>query len=609
MSKKKKIIIAVICATIILAGIITGIILISIKRFDISTTHGAEYRDYNKMTEITLDDQYYIDSNIFSDGGLLKIRDNSLSSNNEGYYSFASNTAVIPAQYTTGVNLEKLDIISTLGEQTSTLFKATKLEGEIVYLNTRGENTGLSRYDSETHTTYGEIKERNITLKNKNSKVKAKAKNSFITKEIAITNIKLEKNLYYENEYNYEIWSLVDNEGNTYYNIYSVCNGYRHLKQTLNNIGINTVNSIIDNIAILKDGSLRFVVLNNLNSNQSGTTNTINVKVYDSSFDEKNSFNLTVNEDNICGLFYAGNSMYIQEKIPSSEKKYDFTENNYGLTEYYKLVTHKINFKSGKLSKVNFTYLVNNFSRVNMETTVIHARKIKSKVLQNETTYLINERLQSKEIGYTIDKLYKVSKDCYLVESNDELLIIDKRFNLESTIGQFNSYFTTNSSILVSLDGYTYVLSHDGLIIKKYKSDKIVNILDDQYYLVKENVTKEDGIYTEHYLENCGKRISTPIYSIKDGDTTYTYKDNEYVSYSNTVYNGTNPTDIHIITRVNYDGNNYTYEFYNIHNKLLHSIAGVKTPTKSLQLCYTDDDMVVLYFEDGTQGRYLKVTD
>ena len=612
MSKKKKIIIAVVCATIIVAGIVTGIILATLKRYDISTTYGAEYRDYNKMTEITLDSNYYIGSNTFLDGGLIKVEDRNLASNNEGYYSFKDNKMVIPAEYSVGNNLFKMNIESTSGEISSTIYKSTKNSGEIMFLNNNGENIGLSEYDSEKGVTYAKIKERNINLKNKKSIIKAKAKNSFNTKEIEVASINFESNLYYKNKYNYEIWSIEDKSGNKYYNIYSVSNGKRHLIQTLNNIGLTTTkditDNITDNIIILKDGSIRFAVYTKLSTDQNYNTTTTNLKVYDINFEEQNNFNLTINYENICGRFMAGNSLFVQEKIPSNEKKYDFTESEYGLTQYYKLITHKINFKSGKLSKVNFNYIVNSSKLVNLETTVIHARKIKSKILENETTYLLNERLQCKEIGYTIDKLFKVNNKRYLVESGEELIIIDKRFNVESYIGKFNDYFTTNSSILVRIDDFTYVLSHDGLVIKKYKSKNIVNILDNQYYLVKEEVTKEDGIYTEHYLENCGKRISTPVYSIKDGSNTYEYNDKEYVAYYDTVYNGTNPTDIHIITRVSFDGHYYTYEFYNMNGKLLRLRCLVTSTTKSLQLCYNDNDMVILYFEDGTKGHYFKIT-
>ena len=617
MSKKKKIIIGIVCAVLIISGIVTGIILATIKRFDISTTNRPEYRDNNHMIEVTLDNRYYIDGNFFLDGGLTKINDTSKSDNNQGYYNFTMGEMVIPAEYnissgipTSDDNLEEVTITSTSGEKTSTIFKITKNENEITYLNNRGENTNLTQYDSEKAITYGKIKEKVISLKNKNGGVKAKVKNDFITKQIEITNIEFDRCYYMQGYFNYEVWNLTDTEDNTHSNIYSVkSNGERKLVQTIsNNIGVYP-STDLSTITFLTDGEIRFVTATpNRISDDSSDVN-INFQIFNADFEEENTFDITFNEDRQPKIFSVGNSFYIQEKIPTNEKKYDFSENDGNNTHYYKIETYKINLKSGKKSKVNFDYLVSSYKEVTPKTTILTAQKIKSKILQTETTFLINERLQVKEIGYTIDSLFRVSKDRYIVKSQSSLILIDKRYNQIANLGMFDQFFTTNSSIILSDSDYSYVTSHDGIVVKKYKKDQIVNIYDDAYYLVKVNVTRGDQSYTEHYLENLGKRISSPIYSINHSESTYNYNNKAYDYYHMGVLKGTEETDIKIISRIYRNNNKFTYEFYNIHGKLLNTIDNVESATKSLQLCYQDNDMAIVYFEDGVSGHYYKITN
>lgn len=604
MSKKKKIIIAIVCSVIIIAGIVTGIILATIKRFDISTSNGPEWRDYNKMYEITIDDDYYVNSNTFLDGGLVMITDTTKSDSNQGYYSFDSQEIVIPAEYniTNGTNnLSTIDIVSTESEDICTLYKSTKDTNQITIINHFGQDTRLTKYDTQNNQTYGYIKEKVINLKNSKDKVKAKVKNSFVTEEILLKDIQFNKCYYRAGRYNYEVWTLTDIEDNKYTNIYSVnSRGIRSLTQTLSsNIGIEPSTNLADTIFFLANNEIRFINTSIINLSDDINNLTFKYQILDINFKEKDSFSITLAKDRYSYTFAVGNSIFIQEKIPSSEKKYDFAVSNEdGITMYYQLKTHKINFKSGKLSEVDFDYVVTSHNSVTPKTSTITASKIKSKALQNETIYLINERLQCKEIGYQIDSLYRVSKSRYIVENAFGLTLVDKKYNMIASLGTASSYFTTNSSIIIYKDNSAYITTHDGVVIKKYNANQVHNILDNQYYLVEDN--------NNYYLENLGKRITAPSYALTD--IPFYYNNRDYNFCRSGVYNGTIKTNIEIVYRISGNDGNYTYDFYNAQGKLLLSASQVTTSTKSLQLCYQDSSMIVVYFEDGNRGHYYKIT-
>ena len=117
--------------------------------------------------------------------------------------------------------------------------------------------------------------------------------------------------------------------------------------------------------------------------------------------------------------------------------------------------------------------------------------------------------------------------------------------------------------------------------------------------MVETTTKKEDGTYTEYYLETLGVRQGTPLVSRKQDSETYTYNGVEYVGYNDQIL----ADGVSIITRIRKNGETYTYEFYNIEGKKLLELHNFVSTNRVLNYWgYSDDGNILLYISTNVGG-------
>lgn len=605
-SRKKIVIISIVCVLLIVATMITTIILVTLKKFNMSAEMYAQFNNHTVMRLVDIPNGFTVVGDTlnpnFNNNATVEIQDNN--SGLYGVYSYIKNETIIPAQYQRA-NLQVVELTDEYGQDVGqtlykTLSKGSDTNNLMAYYTDNGDKLNIVEYDMEKDRCFSYIKQRDMRVNEKRHGIKVSTKNKFYNERIEIQDMYYVNSYTGDGRYHYETWRLIDSHQNSYLNLYSVCGANRTLIQTLNNNIGNSIETNESNIGVyfLKDGTPVITSRNIAYETSEGYGE--NITIYDINFKEKGSATITHSSE-LSKSFRVGNHIYYQYRIPCSDSKFDYAETTGTTTTYYKLKTYKFNLKNGSYKEVDFNYVVTDYyDGFNLETIQIQAQKINKKSLEPASQYIINDRLQIMNIDYEIENIYKLSKDRFLVENANGQYIVDKNYKKICHLGNYQNIFTTSDAIMLqdTTKGYTYVCSLDGVVVKKYFNREIINTHDDKYYMVSTEVTKNDQTYTEYYLERLGVRQSTPIASIPEGSARYTYNGTDYVGFNTDIFkNGAS-----IITRIKENGSTYDYQLYNVDGQLLLELGGFSSTAQKLSLKYSDENHMLLYIASTKGG-------
>ncbi|MBQ7351447.1 MAG: hypothetical protein IJW59_01065 [Clostridia bacterium] len=603
ISKKSKLIISIVCVSIIVLGIITGIVATCIKRFDISETDEFEFYDFNRMTisapNSLLDiDDTLNDSKLHSNATQIVQHKES---KHYGVYSYFENELIVPTEFVS---------ISRIDTEDETLFRASRIDTDITLFNDEGDKLSITDYDINQNKTYSYILEKKTTIKKKKAGVKVSTKNSFRSKKIEITDVQYIETLS-RGEHSFEIWNITDIDGNVFKNIYKVDDEERELVSTLNSlVGANIGAISKDSLPtpyVLSNGKLSYIT-QNITKQDYSSDELHNITIYNEDFEEEDTRTIIVN-DTLNAFFFINDFIVLQYKKPASEKKHDFAEYNGTNIKYYTIETLKLNLKNGNLNEVNFDYVINDvnyFANSITNSVQLYVQKIKSKKLENPEFLIVNKKLQTRKIEFKIENITEINDDVYLAKSDNGYYIIDEKFNKESFIGLYDNVFATEESLILSniTSDYTYVCNLEGTIAKRYLKSDIITTMDEKYYIVKEETSDSESDHTHYYRERLGVRDETPIFTKTETDSTTTFTSND-ITYSNIIRTleenraensatkGQN-IDLGIITKVVNKGDSYTYEFYNIRGQKLIEVSNFSSPTAHPQIMYSEDDKILI---------------
>lgn len=607
ITKKKLwlIITSVICVAVLISVVIASVIAISRRRLDMTPTSVITYNNHSKLRVVSPANNVsvYNSSNptYYSNGTVMVVNEDT---DTYGIYSYVENREVISTSY----EYSKITPIALKSRGVSTgdtLFKLGNKFGEIsnkiTFHNDEGEDIKITEYDSEKDENYVYIKQRKLSTSEKRKGVKVTTKNRYYNEKVYVTNVSYSTSYIAEGKYNYEVWNITTKDGKTYQNFYKVEDKQRELIQTNNLLGNSVELSDTElQMTFLKNNEPAFYTMSERATLSDGGI--INLTAYDLNLNNLGSVNIST--QNLTGIIPVGNKFLLQFKTPCSEEKYDFMEvdTTKNTKTYYQLKTYSFNLKNGNYEEEKFNYLITNYNNsFNSETILITAQKIKNKTLQESQLLLINDYLKTKEISYEINTISQISKDRYLVENSYGQYLIDEKYELIAYLGNYDSYFTTGNAIMLSKTstGYTYVCSLDGIVVKQYYTNKITNVYNQKYYMVETTTKKDDGTYTEYYLETLGVRQDTPLLSQKQDSETYIYNGVEYVGYNDQIL----ADGVSIITRIRKNDETYTYEFYNIEGKKLLELNNFVSTNRVLNYWgYEDDNNILLYISTNVGG-------
>lgn len=616
-TKKHKIIIAITCVIVLVVAIIASILIITRKKFDI-TNETFQYNNHTKMVVDRMDSNLTISNGAgsnstnpeyYSNGTVMVNRKETVG---YGIYSFVQGRLIIPTNYNTG-NLQPLQLTNSHNQEIDEyLFYVgspiASTETIMSYYTDEGKLLDIVSYEPVTQKNYVKIKEKSLTLEEKRKGISVKTKNKFTNKAVAVSSVQYITS-YVGDGYNYEVWKMTALDGTIYENLYEVQeDGNRKLLQTINNgIGLDFDSSEIE-ISILNDGSIRLLTTTIVE--ESSLQTVAKLGVYDVNFKEKGTFNITFN-NNTLSIFGIGNSLFVQSRTLATENKYDYAElNENGLYNYYKLNTIQYDFYSGDCDEVDCDFIVNTSSTTSLKDCLMASVNfIDNKILGNGKNIIINEDLKTKEIDYTITSVIKIAKDRYIVENDYGFLLIDEDFNVISNLGDYDSYFTTKESIILTNDTtqQTFVVDLDGTIVKRVAKGQITNIYDDTYYMIE--VEENDGTI-KYYAERLGvrKHLLYQQNNTLDNPTQHTFNNINYVRGGFDILSD----NLSIITRVRESENNtFAYDFYNVDGDLLLTLTGFTTSTRLLTYWdYSDDNHCIVQISTNVGGEeYFMVID
>jgi len=334
--------------------------------------------------------------------------------------------------------------------------------------------------------------------------------------------------------------------------------------------------------------------------------------VYDINYNKLNSSTFNINlvaeaKEEI--TFVVGDYEYTQFTINATEDKYDFAiTNNAGILEYYKLETYRLDLSNGNLTSIDMEYKVQQVmdNITNNKIALVYIQEIKDKLLDDIKNVILNEKLQQKEIDYTFNRIIKINDERYIAnytETNGLTTIsinylIDENYDLIANLENYNTLFTTRDSIIVGDSTHQYICNLDGIIIKKVAVGSITDINNADYYMVTKTNTVDEKEVTTYYLENKGLTNETAIHTSIANDSTYTYGEHTYVDFDIV-----NTPNLNLIVRTReVTANNattYTYEFYNMENKLLYTATEQGELNQGLSSVYEDKDYIIVNFNGG----------
>lgn len=594
MSKKKKIIISSICAEVILLGTILTVILLNIKRFSSYTDSIITYNNHTYMTKV--DSSAYhsnSDAQIYENGTQI-IEDNS---NKVGLYSYKQGRTLIEPSYDSIEAIEE----RTDSNKTYFLLKHNDRPNALTIVDEMGSNTNVVVYDETAKKSYTYVKERSIISKEKRGKITTKA-GDFKEKKTYISSVSLDSEYIGEN-YHYEVWKFETEDGEEFSNIYDL-NKDRKLVQSMGISTGLTLESTTLWLLVLENGDLRFVeeIQNKNGSEYKSST----LAIYDQNYNLKNKINLGVTST--LTTVPVGDKFLFQVKEYGSESDYTYKVSGDDGIEYYKLTTYTLDLKTGKFKTKKFNYILNTdnskHSILNQNTSILDVQKIKDKKVSDTTTYLlINNKLQTREIDYSIKSLTKIAEDRFIAKTKDSssknYVVINSKFEVICTLNNVDSFFTTSEGIIVTRDETSYVCNLDGLILKTYNNSDIINIHHETYYMIKEESVSNGKTKTEYYLERLGRRNSTPISSHTNGDAIYYSSGNEYTEVK-LLYENEAMSLVILVSQISSD--NYTYKICNFDGDILKTITDMSTPNKTFAtppLGYSDDYVIATF--DGVK--------
>ena len=591
MSKRAKIITSAVCIGLVVIGLAVTIILVAMKRFDITPNAEPTLNNHTEMIETGYDSfQYATVLATISDNATKIVKDGN---EKVGVYSYISGSFVIP---TTHKNITLIRNNVADGHAYYKTIDVIVGENIINLVDDKGKDIGIVEYNEQDNVNYSKIKQKYVNKVSSAGSVKATTKNKFTTEKIDINNVELMEVYYDQNKYWYETWRLVGKDGNIYENLYQIKNGKRELVQTLNNdIGLKPEEKNLT-LAFCKDGTPRLINLENTNS--FATYNKITV--YDINFQKIGTAEINdYQAQYINKYFQIGNKMFVQCLIPTDSKKYDFQVTNGTDTLYYNLNTYQVNIKSASISKARFKYVITDVNTgFNNETALLKMVKIQGKKLDAESYYVVNERLQTQAIDYSFDTITQISKNHYIASNaGADYNIIGKNYKKIASLENFTTYFTTENAIILTnpTDNYAYVCNHDGVIVAKYLRTEIFNTYHKKYYAVRETVVDGSNTITSYYLENLGIREENPYRIIVGSQQINTFNDIEY-AYTREVFQPSTS----LIMRIKQEGSNYTYDIYTLQGKLLISLMNYSSSEYDIVEVYSDSKHSVVTF----QGRY-----
>lgn len=590
MSKKKKIIISSICAGVILLGTILTIILLNIKRFSSYTDSVITYNDHTYMTKVDTSAYHSnIDAKIYENATQI-IEDNS---GKAGLYSYKQGKTLIEPSYD---NIEAIEG-KTDGGNTYFLLKDNDRPNEIKIVDKYGEDIKVTAYDKTSNKAYTFVKEKSIISKEKRGKITTKT-GDFEKKKTYISSASLDSEYIGEN-YHYEVWEFETEDGEEFKNIYDL-NKNRELVQSMGiETGLTLENTTLW-LMVMENGDIRFIEeVQNMNGSEHKSET---LAIYDQNYNLKNKVNLGMTST--WTTVPVGDKFLLQTKEYGSESDYTYRVSGNDGIEYYKLTTYTIDLKTGKLKTKKFNYILNvdssKHSILNQNTTILDVQKIKDKQVADTTTYLlINNRLQTKEIDYSIESLTKISEDRFIAKTTstaqNNYVLINNKFEPICEFRGIDSYFTTSESVIVTRDQKSYVCNLDGLILKTYDKSDIIDIHHETYYMIKEESVVGGKNKTEYYLERLGIRNSVPISSHTAGDAMYYSNGNEYPEVK-LCYENEALSLVILVSEVS--SNNYTYKFCNFDGKVLQTVTDMLTPNRTFStplLGYSDDYVMVTF--------------
>lgn len=597
MSKKKKIIISSIVAFVLLAGLVTTLVLVLLKHY---STYSNLQIDYNTHTQMILTDYnttYTAKSSITYSGGTQIIKDHS---GKFGIYSWKDGRVVVNPTYS--------DIYvayeASAGNKTYFRLLTTTTPSKMTLVDENGKSIDALCYDQEKKSTYVKIKTKCVELKNgKNGDIKATSGDTK-TAEVYIKSFSLYKEYVGEN-FHYEMWKLSTTDDRVYINIYDISND-RELVQTIGaNDGLDfDTNSL--SLFILDSGEIGFwrTSPDTIDEN----TKAVNFCVYDKDYNLKKESTLDGKTLNnlVTSPIRVGNHLLIQSKADASDDDYNYATFESGVKKYYKYETYKLNLKNGNLKKINFDYLLNSsvdtHTVLNNNTSVLDTTKIKDKKADYSTYLLVNNRFQTSEIDYGIESIVRISEKRLITKSiSGNYNLIDNKFNKICNLGILDSYFTTTESVVGTKDNLTYVFDLNGLTLKTYDNNEIINIKDKKYYMVKVLSEVDGKVKTEYFLERLSKRNPLPIYSHIEGENLYYSNGKKYDGLDISNLNPLNKNNFTLITKITkVDTYVYTYEICNIDGDTLLTKTYLSDDAKRLSIEHSSmvgDDYVVVAFD------------
>lgn len=596
MSKKKKIIISSIVAFVLLAGIVTTLVLVFVKRFSNYTDAKIDYNTHTEMACTDYGTTYKEHSAVTYSNGTQIIKNNS---NEFGIYSWREGKAIVAPAYS------NIYVADEGEEGGKTYFRLVDNQNisKITLVDENGEYLDELKFDAEKKSTYTQIKTKSVSVESqKNGSVKTKSGDDK-KENVYIKSYTLGGEIIGEN-YHYELWELTTIDDRVYTNIFDLFDG-RELVQTIGaNDGLDFDTNNLS-IYVLENGDIRFLETNPqvVDSN----TKTVTLSVYDKNYNLKkeSSLGASVIQNLVCEPIRVGDNLLIQCKKETTEDDYNLCTSSSGVTTYYTYQTYKLNLKNGSIKEINFKYLLNkdilSHTTLNANTSVIDVTKIKDKKADHSTYLLINNRFQTKEIEYGIENLIKVSEKRFVAKSHSgDYNLIDNKFGLVCNLGSIDSYFTTSESIIVTKGDVSYVCNLDGLTLKSYDASEIINIKDEKYYMIKVLSQEEGKVKTEYYLERLSKRNSTPIYSHIEGESEYYSDGVKYDGLDISNLDSTNRNSFTLVTKITKVGSyNYTYEICTISGDVLLSRSGLSDIAYKPALVHSSmigDDYVVVAF-------------
>lgn len=593
MTKKKKIILSSIIVGVILLGVILTVCLVNIKHFSLKFNDEFDYNRHSNMLVVDMDSKYSPTGNYYNNG-VQKIKDNTLD-NKYGLFSYYDNKVIAEAKYN---NINVLDENINSNKTYFNLVDNSDLK-KINIVDEHGAFLSFLQYDETNKVMTAEIKSKTIDLKGKNNKVKTKITNKYHNEKVNIKSVAFVETFFEKDKYFYETWKITTTDDLTYTNLYKIEGNNHTLVQTLNNeLGVSLESQDLD-LQFLVDGTPIFLDARTINFN--GTAQSFLYEIYDINFNllGRSEIPAKIVSSMSGEPFRVGNYNIVQCLFPATANKYDFyTLNNAGEVSYYTLKTYKLSLKNGSFNEVKFDYVISACNAdFNNETVLVSAMKIADKTLDSPINLLVNERLQVKKLDYDFDKITKINNDRYITSTTQDgktgnYNLIDKNYKLITSLENFDNIFATNDTIIASNDEtMAYVCNLDGMVIKKVNKSNIINIYDDQYYLIKN--TKESGDTTTdtYYLEQLGLTQNEPLATMQKQGTNITYTFKNQAVDNLVLINEENVTIMVTTTAKETDG--YTYNIYTIDGTHLGSIDGdVLSPTYNV--LHADRNFVLL---------------